>query len=358
MTDAPAKPRRAGCAGIAVPIGLFLVALAAWTGWWFYLANQVETRLDAQLDTLRQDGWTITHARRDVSGWPFRVRVGHSDVTVAAPSGQGATLPSLVAEATAYRPDLWVLIAPQGLTLKRPGKGDVAVAARAIRADLTGLTQRWPHLNIELTQPTFTPAAGAQPFPIASAELVGFSMRPHQAATDAPGAPAPAPVQAAPGSVDVLFRLIEARGRPEGPVQGVTNDGRLTVQVEAVVERPELLGDPSRAGVFASWTAAGGRLSRVAGEIRAGESAAVIRSDALSVGPDGRLVGELHLKAERPAAAITGLARSNSGSVDRLGAAGAAAATAVTGDVDLTIVFRDGRTWLGPFPLAPAPKLF
>ena len=26
--------------------------------------------------------------------------------------------------------------------------------------------------------------------------------------------------------------------------------------------------------------------------------------------------------------------------------------------VELTIDFRDGRTWLGPFALAPAPKLF
>ena len=27
-------------------------------------------------------------------------------------------------------------------------------------------------------------------------------------------------------------------------------------------------------------------------------------------------------------------------------------------DVQLTLLFRDGRTWLGPFPIAPAPKLF
>jgi hypothetical protein len=46
--------------------------------------------------------------------------------------------------------------------------------------------------------------------------------------------------------------------------------------------------------------------------------------------------------------------------VDRAGAAGAAAAGAVQGgeDVDIDIVFRDGRTWRGPFALAPTPKLF
>jgi hypothetical protein len=37
-----------------------------------------------------------------------------------------------------------------------------------------------------------------------------------------------------------------------------------------------------------------------------------------------------------------------------------AAATAASGErpVDLVVQLRDGRTWLGPFALAPAPKLF
>ena len=69
----------------------------------------------------------------------------------------------------------------------------------------------------------------------------------------------------------------------------------------------------------------------------------------------------MSLKAEKPLPAISGLAQSGSGAVNRAGAAGAAAATAVTGgqgDVNLTLIFRDGRTYLGPFALAPAPKLF
>jgi hypothetical protein len=59
-------------------------------------------------------------------------------------------------------------------------------------------------------------------------------------------------------------------------------------------------------------------------------------------------------------AAISGLAGSRSGAVNRAGAAGAAAAGLVQGneDVSLSLQFRDGRTFLGPFALAPAPKLF
>ncbi|HAJ02274.1 MAG TPA: DUF2125 domain-containing protein, partial [Brevundimonas sp.] len=39
-------------------------------------------------------------------------------------------------------------------------------------------------------------------------------------------------------------------------------------------------------------------------------------------------------------------------------AAAGAAAVAERAPVSLTLEFRDGRTWLGPFTLAPAPRLF
>ena len=96
------------------------------------------------------------------------------------------------------------------------------------------------------------------------------------------------------------------------------------------------------------------------GRLQAGESSARIASDALWARADGRLEGRLALTAERPGEAIAGLAGSRSGAVNRVGAAGAAAAASVQGDrpVDLVLLFRDGRTWLGPVALAPAPKLF
>ncbi|MBU4135705.1 MAG: DUF2125 domain-containing protein, partial [Alphaproteobacteria bacterium] len=159
---------------------------------------------------------------------------------------------------------------------------------------------------------------------------------------------------------DVLFRLVDARGRPGGPVEGATRQGRLSADVEATIVGASRLRGMDSAGVFSAWTAAGGRFVGVRGRLKAGDSTALISSDDLSAGPDGRLRGSLAVRAERPMAAIAGLAGSRSGAVNRAGAAGAAAATAATGErpVDLVIQFRDGRTWLGPFALAPAPRLF
>jgi hypothetical protein len=140
----------------------------------------------------------------------------------------------------------------------------------------------------------------------------------------------------------------------------MARNGKLTAQIETVIEDADKLQGADAAGVFAAWTRAGGRFTAIRGELSAGDSRATLSSDTLSATPDGRLEGVVSLQAAKPMAAIAGLARSGSGAVNRAGAAAPAAATAVRGDEDmaLSLTFRDGRTYLGPFALAPAPKLF
>lgn len=346
-SHAPVRHSRKGLYG---PLLIALLALAAWTGWWFYLTTQIETRIEAQAASLRQQGWTVRHAGLETTGWPFRARVAIAHPDIVAPSGHGLAAPSLIAEANAYNPDRWVMIAPDGLTLTRAGKGAVGVRGDALRLSVSDLTARFPDLRVEMVKPVFTAHRDAEPFPISQAELIALEARPHltggEATTD---------------ELDVLFRMIDARGRSGGPVEGMTQQGRLTAQIQTTIAGASRLRGMDTAGVFAAWTRAGGRFTHVRGELTAGESKALLSSESLRAGPDGRIEGAIALKADRPLPAIAGLARSGSGGVNRVGAAGAAAASAVgggRGDVDLTLVFRDGRTFLGPFALAPAPKLF
>lgn len=346
MSDTPVRHSRRG---LVVPFAIVGLLLAAWTGWWFWLADEVETRLAVQTESLRQAGWQVKHEPVSVGGWPFRVRVAFPAADVVAPSGHGVAASELVAEANAWNPGHWMVIAPDGLILTRAGKGQVAVEGEALRLSVSHLRDRFPDLRIELARPTFTPVAGADPFPLASAERIELYTRPHltggEAATD---------------EMDVLFRLIDGRGRAGGPVEGATREGRLSAEVEATIERASRLRGADSAGVFAAWTEAGGRFTAVKGRLQAGESSATLSSDALWARADGRLEGRLALTAERPGEAIAGLAGSRSGAVNRVGAAGAAAAAGVQGDrpMDLVLLFSEGRTWLGPFALAPAPKLF
>lgn len=352
--------------GLFVPFILVGIALAAWTGWWFWLTVQVEERLEAQAASLRQTGWTVTYTDLGTTGWPFRTRVEMRNVAIAAPSRHALAAPVLVAEANAYAPTKWVVLAPDGVTLTRAAKGKVAVRGDAIRASLRGLTQTYPNIAVELVNPVFTAHADAEAFPISSAGRVEFYLRPHLGPAEGAARPVDAATRLSPGpdSVDVLFRLIDAEGRRGGPVEGMTREGKLTAQIETVIVDAGRLRGADSAGIFAAWSASGGRFLNTRGEIVAGESRATVSSDILSARADGRMQGRVALRAERPLSALAGLAQSGSAGVNPVGAAGAAAASAARGvaggrdDVDLTLVFRDGRTFLGPFALAPAPKLF
>ena len=340
MTDAVRYSRR----GLIGPFLIVGLVLAAWTVWWFYLVSQIETRLQVQAEALRDAGWTVELGDVSTTGWPFRARVAIDSPCILAPSGQGIVAPDLVAEAAAWNPDRWVVVAPDGLTLERGPKGRIAIAGPALRFSVSGLTQRFPRMAFELAKPVFSAAPGAEAFPLSGADRITFETRANAASAN---------------DLDVRFFIDGARGRAGGPVEGMTGDGTLGLTIEAVVEDAATLKGADTAGVFAAWSQAGGRFTRIRGEMSTGESRATFASEALSAGADGRLSGQLSLKAAKPSAAMAGLARSQSGAVNRAGAAGAAVVTAGGDrDIDLTVQFRDGRTWLGPFALAPAPKLF
>lgn len=357
MTDAAKRHSRKG---LYLPLIAAVLVVGGWTGWWFWLAHQVETRLAAQEDVWRDAGWTVAHQPASVTGWPFRVRMDVRELSVAAPSGQGVEAPRLLVEAAAWEPLKWVGFAPDGLALVRPGKGRVRLTGEALRFSVSHIDQPVPDLRIQLHDVAFTAETGAEAFPLASAELIHFQARPH---ADAQGG-------VLAGQAAVLFRLIEARGRPSGPVQSLARDGALTLEGQGVIENLPGLSASDPLGPVAGWSRSGGALTHVSGRLVAGDSRAVFESPRLAADADGRLAGTLSLSAEGAGEALAGLASAPTGAVDRTGAQAAAAAAgpapadpetgrpseAAARPIDL--VFRNGRAWLGPFALAPAPKLF
>lgn len=348
MTETPPSPppaKRHSRRGLFAPLGIALIALALWTGWWIFLVQQVEQRLGQRIEALREAGWGVQYADLNLNGWPFRVRVAARHVELVAPSGQAVAAPELAAEAMAWNPDRWVLVASDGLVLTRGEKGKVAVEARGIRASASGLRNPYPNLALEVADATFTAHPGAEPFPISAAGRIEVYVRPHAEGRDggrAVAQPLSAPVDAA----DVLFRLIDAKGRRDGPVQAMAQDQTLTLEVEGVVENARRLSGSDPAGVLAAWARSGGALTDVRGRLAAGRSEATFDSPRLVAGEDGRLEGQLTLSANRPGAAISGLTGQP------------AAERMPERDVALSVEFADGRTRLGPFILAPAPKLF
>ena len=358
MTDArPAPRRRRGRAGLFAPFVLVLIAFAAWSGWWVWLSRQVDAQVETRVAALQQAGWTVERERTGVTGWPFRLKLDTGAMRIGAPSGHAVAAPAFAAQASALNPGKWVMVASDGLTLTRAAKGDVDITAQAIRMSVHGLTQRFPNVALELAEPAFAARAGAEPFPLASAGKVELYLRPHLAPAGSPGAD---------DSVDVLFRLLDGVGRPGGPIEGLAQKGRLTIQAETVVARADRIRGGDAAGMLSAWSRDGGRFSALKGEMTAGQSRARLTSEGLSADRDGRLTGAIDLDAVNPYPALAGLVQTGGGDVNPIGAAAAAAATGPAGapaddgqsEVKLTLTFRDGRAWLGPFPLAPAPKLF
>ena len=328
---------RASRLGLILPFAVVGLLLAAWTVWWFVLAGRVEREAEARLAALRQQGWTVATAPLSVDGWPFRVRLDLGQAEVRAPSGHGLSAPSLIAEANAWAPLTWVVIAPDDLTLTRPDKGRIRIDGDGSRLSLVGVDRPWPRLAVEMIRPVFLPLDGAEAFPIARAERITFEAVPIEGQD----------------AVGVLFQMVEARGRAGGPVDGATDSGLLTARVEMRLDEAEALRAPaSDDGLLAGWSAAGGRFTQVRGLLESGDARATLRSEGLRAREDGRLEGRIALQADRPGQVLAGIAGGDRGR-------SAAERVPLTGrDVALTLDFREGRTWLGPFALAPAPKLF
>jgi hypothetical protein len=86
---------------------LLMVVVAAGTIWWFFIASFGERQLSAFLDRSTEQGWRITIAEQERSGFPFAVRLRLRGVSVVHQAREGlleADIPEILVEADALRP--------------------------------------------------------------------------------------------------------------------------------------------------------------------------------------------------------------------------------------------------------------
>mgnify|MGYP000990089554 FL=1 len=104
MTDTSAAAPHHSRKGLIIPFAIVAVGLILWTGWWFVLTQQIESRMEARIAALQQGGWTIEHAGISTTGWPMHARVTIRHLDIVAPSGHAVAAPEMVAQANAYNP--------------------------------------------------------------------------------------------------------------------------------------------------------------------------------------------------------------------------------------------------------------
>src|SRR3954464_4223931 len=83
MPDMTPAPRRRPLWRLFIMPVLLLVAAAAWSGFWFFAASQVEVKADAWRAQEAKSGRAYDCAKRSVAGFPFRLEIRCQGATVS-----------------------------------------------------------------------------------------------------------------------------------------------------------------------------------------------------------------------------------------------------------------------------------
>src|SRR3979490_1380174 len=97
MSDMTLAPRRRPLWALFIMPVLLLIAAAAWSGFWFFAASEVEVKADAWRAQEAKSGRVYDCAKRSIAGFPFRFEVRCDGASVALRS-QTATQASFTAK--------------------------------------------------------------------------------------------------------------------------------------------------------------------------------------------------------------------------------------------------------------------
>jgi len=335
-------PHRANRLGLYGPFIALAIALAAWSAGWWWLKGEAERRLDAVAARQLGAGGAFTWKSRTVHGYPFRLDVDFTDVAWREPSGWAVAAPALKSEASAFAPGHWVAYAPDGAIVGRPMGGAVRIAAKTLRASVSDLGRHPATVSLEGIGLVFTPAPGAAPYFLLSADQLHLHTRPGPSDQGA-----------------LLVELDRALPTPTGALGSIAGGKSVTLVADAIYSRAGAFSGPTWARAVDAWAAAGGRLEMRRLHLAAGDAAFDAQGAALSVSVDGRLEGALDAHLRHGDRALTALAQTGVINAYAARLAGAVLQSAPAGALDhTTLTFEAGRTTLGPVALGAAPKVY
>jgi hypothetical protein len=336
----PRKPRRWGLYG---PFLLLLVAVVAWSGYWFWLRIQTADRLEAIAAQLKSAGYEVSWKDETIGGYPFRQNVTLIEPVIREPSGWALSAPRLESESYLHGLGTVVVAAPQGLTFTRPQGGPVQVAGKVLHASVSAFDKTPPNVSFEGAGLTFTPGPGAQPFGLMSADKAEIHLRAgpdDQAAT--------------------FFRLDGGTPRPEALLGRLAGGKAVSLTWDATLSKVSAFKGADWRAAVRAWTDAGGQAAVKEAGITAGPAVLGARSGRLTVGSDGRLRGQLDVTLHGAIPALATLAAAGAVAPESAAAAATVAqARQGAGDtVAATLSFEAGQTTLGPVAVAPAPIVY
>jgi hypothetical protein len=320
--SAPPQPRRPKRFWLFAPYVLLLIAILAWSAFWWAESGRVQRKVEDEAKALQMQGYVAQWSSIKVDGYPFRLRLVLIGPKVADSAGWGLSATRVEAQAMAYAPDTWVLAAPEGLIFGRPGKGDVSVSGKSIRASVAALGSAQPRLAFEGDALTLAPAPGATPPAFASIDRLELDLQ--------------------PGPNDQAAFYVKLDGgvvRPEAGIAKLASGKPFSLMWDARLTRLSALRGSNWPGALQAWRNAGGSMTVAGAALGVGGLSFKGQGGPLSVDPDGRLKGELPLKLDAGQTPNQALLQ----------------ALGLLGPVPLR--FDDGHASIGPIPVGAALKV-
>ena len=341
VAPSPSAPRRRRPRFLVfLPAAALTVMLAAFSGGWWWAQGRLSAEMDRRAESLRQAGWSVGWRARTVSGFPFRLKLVLDDVTVRAPGEHpwGLATPRIEAQAYLIQATHWVFAAPQGLTVNRPMGGPLLIGGRDLRASIAGVTASPWRIALAGDDLNFTPAPGAKPFSFTTAKHAEAHLRPSADPS---------------GDGDVFVQIDGAQAARDSLVWNLAQDAPVTLAATGRLLKLAQARPSGGLDTLGAWAQAGGalrldKLSGVGGRAHVQGSGGLLGLDA-----SGRLEGALPLTLRQDPVEVGADGQVRPATP----AAAAEAATRQGGGVAFPISFKNGRMFLGPADVGPAPMV-
>ncbi|MFT4090757.1 MAG: DUF2125 domain-containing protein [Asticcacaulis sp.] len=354
MTDAATpeiKTKKPSRWGLFAPLLVAAVLFAAWSGYWFFTAHQIEKRITDHLNGLVSAGYQVDHEGLKVGGYPFRMFISADKTEVIAPSGKGFAASHLEAEASAFVLDKWVIVATEGLTLHRghlkdgTELGTVRITGDALRASISGLNDPVRDLRFEGINPVFVVSNPEHPFFISQAQRFEAYMR---------------PTEATPDSADFLWRVNGARGEPASLSGRIGQSKPFNLHLEGVIDKFSALKGSDLTERLNNWRDQGGSLKRLRSSLIIDQLDLFAQSENLTIDANRALKGPLELEIKGQGDAVGFLIGSGliAPKYEPLARPFIGSQLIISDKpVKLGFDFHDGGTYVGTLKLSDAPVI-
>lgn len=340
----PAPPRKPSRLALYAPFALLGVGIILWSAMWVWARGQAAAQMDTAVADLNRAGYQVSWKTREIGGYPFRMDVTLTDLSVREPSGWGLESPRIEAEAYMHALGHWMIAAPGAVTFIRPEGGPVQVSGKLIHASLFDFKNRPPSFDFEGVGLAFQPGPGAQPFFLSRADNVEFHLR---------------------GNKDldeglVALEVKNGKARLSGLFARIAGDKPISILWQASLTKMSAFEGSDWPSAVRNWIDAGGRMQLRQGGVTAGEALIGAQSGDLTVGADGRLRGTLNVTLRQAPRALTAMGQAGAIAPETAQAAADVAQAREGPDqaAHMTLDFQAGRTTLGPVAIGPAPKVY